>query len=220
MVRRGDTGGAGVDNFLGNLLGGLFWEPLAYGLVGVVLLASLPLGYWAILRHPEGQGSTDVQLGLKVVLHYAFSLSLLMALTGAAMVVGDWLQPEGQWWSETQRTGVALVLVGGGFAGIYWSVLRFGTNDPLLPLAGRFFTGWRLALHCLVLLVSSAWLLVLLLQVPPRDYAQRVALSTRQHYLYGVVLVWGLSWLLHLLWTWWLVVSSRNRAELTWEVKD
>ena len=138
----------------------LRWDQDAYWGLGIgialVLLLSLAFGYVHLSREYRTAGAVDPQLGLKTVLHYFFSVSYLLALTGASMLVGDLMFPESEYGSDTQRIGAALLAVGLGFALLHFLLLFQATNDRLLPTAGRFFTGWRLALHGFVVIVAAA----------------------------------------------------------------
>lgn len=209
-----------MDAILSSLLGGFVGQVLLGVGVALFFLLSLPFGYIHLRRELKAAGGADPQLGLKTLLHYFFSVALVMALTGAAMIVGDLLQQEPTWWSNTQRSGAALLAIGVAFAVLHFLLLWRGTNDRYLPAAGRFFTGWRLAIHGFVVIVAAAWLTMLLLQKTPRPFAERESLSIRQHYLYGVLLIWGPSWVAHLMWYWRYLWQSRTAAELTWETKD
>lgn len=209
-----------MENLLSNLLGGFVYETLIGVGIALFLLLSLAYGYVHLQREERTAGRDDPQLGLKIVLHYFFSVAYLLAATGAAMLVGDLLNPESETGSDMQRSAVALLVVGLAFAGLHYLLLWRGTNDTLLPRPGRFFTGWRLAVHGFVVLVAAAWLAMLLLQKTPKPFAARELLSWRQHTLYGILLVWGPSWVGHLMWYWWYVLQSRSASELTWETKD
>jgi hypothetical protein len=209
-----------VGELLSNLLGGILWQVLIGVGLGLFLLLSLLFGYVHLGRELQSARGSDPQLGLKTILHYFFSVAVLLALTGASMILGDLLYPDSEYGSDAQRGGAALLIVGSGFAVLHFFLLLRGTNDRLLPAAGRFFTGWRLAIHGFVVVGATAWLAMLLLQKMPRTFAERELLAIRQHYLYGVLLVWGPSWVAHLIWYWRYLLRSPPPAELTWEAKD
>jgi hypothetical protein len=205
---------------LSGLLGGVIWETLAYVFAVVFLLTSFAVAY-IVLRLRDARHSThDPQLGLKVGLQYFFSVSWLLALTGAAMLVGNLLQDQKEQWNPVQRTSTALIAVGSAFAVLHGLMLWYGTNNRPWPAAARFFTGWRLAIHGFVVIGAATWLLILLLQPDPRRPEARDLLAERERYLFGTLLTWGPSWLLHLGWQWWLSTKPPAPTDVTWETKE
>jgi heme/copper-type cytochrome/quinol oxidase subunit 2 len=206
-----------MENLLGNWLGGVY-ETLAYVFVFLFLLVSLALGYVTLRQRDDRGTAHDPQLGLKVALHYFVSVCVLMVVAGAALAVGDLLQVNPELWSATQRTATALVVVGLVFATVHLLMLRHGTNNAQYPAAGRFFTGWRFAIHGFVVIGASAWLLALLLQMDPRAPDARDLTAARERFLYGVLLIWGPSWLIHLglLWRY----AAKLPSGVSWDAKD
>ena len=197
---------------VGEALGGVF-------LVAFLLL-SLCIAY-VVLRLREGQRKIhDPQLGTKVVLQFFFSASLLLGLTGAAILVGNLLQEDVESWNPAQRTATALILVGVAFALLHGAMLRRGTNNRDWPAAARFFTGWRFAIHGFVVITASAWLLALLLQSDPKAIEARTLLAERERYLFGTLLIWGPSWLLHLGLLWWYSTRPLAPTDVSWEPKE
>jgi hypothetical protein len=209
-----------MESLFNNLIGGVLWEALLLSFGTVFLLVSLVLAYVLLRQREQRVKLVDPQLGFKVVLQFFFSVSMLLALTGAAMLVGDLLQPEMEAWSNPQRAGIALLIVGGIFTAVHAALLWRVTSNSDLPSAARFFTGWRFAIHGLVVIGSAAWLAVLLMQTDPKTFAERAVISLREHYLYGTLLVWGPSWLVHLAWLWWLTTRPNLAGDATWEAKD
>lgn len=209
-----------MENLFGGLLGGLIGEILGGFFLAVFLLLSLCVPY-IVLRLREAQQKVhDPQLGTKVVLQYFFSVSLLLALTGAAILVGNLLQVEMEPWNEVQRTATALILVGVAFAMLHGAMLVRGTNNRQWTAAARFYSGWRFAIHGFVVIGASAWLLPLLFSSDPRPVDARDLVSIKERYLFGTLLTWGPSWLLHLGLLWWHSTRPMVPADVSWEAKE
>src|SRR5215217_2019698 len=99
------------------------------GFLAVVLLLSLIVPYF-LLRSDEGSRN-DAQLGLKVLLHFCFSVSLFAFLSGLTVVgrgyLEDWASGRGGG-SGVTETGWYLALAAGALALMYFCSLHFGTN--------------------------------------------------------------------------------------------
>ncbi len=170
----------------------------AFGIPIALLGLAIP---YAVLYLRDGRNEDhDPEIGLKSALYFMFSLSILLILSGLTILVVDFLMgdkklaPAGKpltEFSETQRNAAALMV--SGFAiGLFHLVVILGfTNDRRYPAARRVFVGWRLAIHSLVVLVAFTALVMQLFQVDVGWEDMKM--------LFGVLLVWGPSWLIHLL---------------------
>jgi hypothetical protein len=203
-----------------NNLGGLL-DTIGYGLLLVFLLLSLVVPY-VVLRLRDGRNELhDPQIGLKVVLHFFFSVGWLLGLTGLSVIIADILRSEIQFLSEAQRNGAAFLLSGLAFAILHYLLLRYGSNNGKWPATGRLYTGWRLAIHGIVVLAAITYLLQLLFQRDPPALEAKLAILETERTLYAILLVWGLSWVLHLGWIWWLGTRADTPATgVTWEAKE
>jgi hypothetical protein len=216
--------------------GGLHWsgqhlgvEVLIYALAFTLL--SFAFLYVVLRLRSAGSEPRDPHLGFKAVLHYLLSLSVFLLLSGLTMVVVDLMnaaerkasegkngaadRAEQPLFSATQRNGVALALSGAVFAALYWSLLRAATNDNRWPLVRRLFAGWRFAIHALVILFVSTWLMMILFREDVEKRGARLRLERpqikelqREHQEernlpVGFLLVWGPSWFFHLGLLWW-----------------
>jgi uncharacterized membrane protein SpoIIM required for sporulation len=165
---------------------------LLFALVPAAVL-SLAIPY-AVLRARDSHEHPDSQLGLKAALHYFLSVSILLFLTGLSVISVDLLTREdavGGRGDDTQaiRTGVALACSGAAFAFLHF-ILLTGTDDRRNPIARRTFTGWRFAIHGLVVLTFVTLCLVSIIQ---QDFKWK----TLKGFL-AVLLVWFPSWIVHL----------------------
>jgi len=158
------------------------------------LLLVLLVGYLILRSRDNRSEDHDPQLGLKTGLHYFFSLSILLVLNGLTVLVVDALvvenAPPGEW-RQAQRTGMGLVVAGTLLALIHFVCIRGATNESRWPAARRLFLGWRFAIHGLVVVIAVTALIVVLFQ---KDFGDKTTRKT----LYGVLLVWLPSWILHL----------------------
>jgi hypothetical protein len=209
-----------------------FYEQLGlsviFALLGVMPFVLLGLAIpYAVLRLRDAQNrQADPQLGLKVVMHYFFSLGILIALSGLTVWVVDFILqldlfrgsssystynrepfPNG-----AQRTGMGLIVSGGIFIGLHLVFLLALTGTRDLGAVRRMFVGWRFAIHGLVLMVAGTFLAILLFQKDEGQWNQQ------KQTLIGILIVWAPSWLLHLVL---LALSSprpRTRSNIpSWE---
>jgi hypothetical protein len=97
------------------------------------------------------------------------------------------LPPKGprEWFNEKQRTAAGLVSSGLLYACLFWPALRFLTNARRFPAAGRSFTGLRLLLSVVIVMILTT---ISLIGVFQKGNAGLVA---------GLAVVWGSSALLH-----------------------
>jgi hypothetical protein len=181
------------------------WWWLTSSLFPALLLLGLVLPY-AVLRFNEGRrGEPDPHLGLKAALHFAASLGILLALTGAALLVGEflahflmpWGAAQSAWvgrglplFTEPVRAGAALATAGGLVWLAHLGLLLNFTNDSRRPEVRRLFTGGRFAIHGLILVTALALFLLGL-------FSGTSGLEALK-FPFGVLGVWGPSWLLHL----------------------
>jgi hypothetical protein len=194
------------------LLGALSILVVLVALVPFLLGLAIP---YAILRLRPGQErDVDPQVGMKAVLHYAFSLSLLMIIGGISYLVVDALSdqqmgilpaqppqfnPRGfppaapvhdREFTRPQRIAVALIVSGFALGALHLVLLLGFTNDRARPETRRVFVGCRLAVHSFVLLYFFTALVV--------ELFDEAKWETIKVFL-GVLIVWGPSWAIHLL---------------------
>jgi len=180
---------------------GLFELGLLSSLVWISFFPFVLLGLaipYAVLRVRDSQEQPDSQLGLKTALHYFLSVGILQFLAGLSLIVVDLITREdrrggGDNEGDTLRIGAALAAVGAAFAFLHL-ILLVGTNDDHKPIVRRTFTGWRFAIHGLVVLSSgTAWVVTIV---------QKNSLWRDVKPYVAILLVWFPSWLIHLILLW------------------
>jgi hypothetical protein len=176
---------------LGLLSSLVFWVSF----VPFVLLG-LAIPY-AVLRGCDSREQPDSQLGLKTALHYFLSVGILQFLTGLSVIAVDLStrtdRQDAQGDYDAIRMGAALAAVGAAFAFLHL-VLLVLTNDDSKPVVRRTFTGWRFAIHGLVVLSSAtAWMVII---------AQKNSTWKDVKPYAALLLVWFPSWVLHLILLW------------------
>jgi hypothetical protein len=177
------------------------------GFVSVFALALIPtalLGLafaYAVLYIKDRRNEEhDSEIGLKAALYFMLSLSILLILTGLTVLVIDFLTEEDRIpagarrsseFTEVQRSAFAMMV--SGFAiGLFHLVVILGfTNDRRYPATRRVFVGWRLAICSLIVFIAFT---VLVVQV-----FQKTVTWKELKPVFGVLLVWGPAWLIHLL---------------------
>lgn len=195
-------------------------EPNFYwGMVGfttlIYLLALLPyllLGLaipYAVLRLRDSRSrEADPQLGLKVALHFFFSLSILIVLTGLNVLAVDTivlmdlfrvrggghssLFPGEQYPNPLTRTGLALTASGVLFVMVHLVLIVALASERGRSPTRRLFLGWRLAIHGVVVILVTTFLAIVQCQKPENQTTEA------RQILIGTLLVWVPSWLLHL----------------------
>ncbi len=183
------------------------------GALVLFLLVSLGVLY-LVLRQQDARGERhDPQLGLKTVLQFFYSVSMLILLAGLAVLADDLARTDAAFLSRQQRLGFALAFAGLLFACLYWLLLRLGTNDAQWPAARQMFAGWRLAIHSFVVLFAATVLLVELFKEPHlRGEAHRTC--------FAVLCIWAPSWLLHIVLVWWYGMKAEApRPAVSWETE-
>jgi hypothetical protein len=170
-----------------------------------VLLICLAIPY-AILRVRDARNATpDPQLGFKVAMHFFFSISLMLILTGLSVIVVDLLMPRSprdfgppmprdSFPNEAQRTAFALILSGLFFGLLHFVCIVTLTTEPFTSPVRRTFLGCRFAVHGLVVMVAMTALLISVFQ---RDSGDFGGASYTRRFMLGVLLVWTPSWLVH-----------------------
>jgi hypothetical protein len=173
----------------------------------VVMYAILPLflltllvGYILLRQRDNQRQERDPELGIKVALHFFFSVCLLLLLTGLTVVTVDAmtstkagrLAPPRDGMSAAQRTGWGLAVAGLLLSVLHFVLVKAMTNDSRRPAARRFFLGWRFVINGLVFVITVAGLIVTLFQ---KDFGDD---NTRKTYL-AILLIWGPAWLIHLI---------------------
>ncbi|MBI1917270.1 MAG: hypothetical protein HYS12_21430 [Planctomycetes bacterium] len=181
---------------------GVLWS------VSWVVLPFLLLGLaipYAVLRARDSREQPDSQLGLKAALHYFLSVGILQFLTGLSFIcwylitIEDRVARQGND-ENTLRTGAALAAVGAAFAFLHL-ILLVGTDDDRKPIVRRTFTGWRFAIHGLVVLFSvTAWLVTII---------QKDAHWKDVKPYFAIFLVWFPSWMIHVFLLWKRAIGYR-----------
>jgi hypothetical protein len=211
-------------NWLANLITftDATWQ-FVIGLLVVVLLLSLVVPYFMLRRDEASRG--DTQLGLKVLFHFCFSVSLLAFLGGLTLVARGYLEEYGGNRGPSMLTdpGWSLALASGALALMYYCSLRFGTNEVVFRAAGRVFTFWRFAVQNFVVIAAAVLLALTLSDPPPRGRIQHGEYAARQWTFLAVMLVWGASWLIHLWFVWKQSVGGgtvKAVGKLSWDVTE
>lgn len=94
------------------------------------------------------------------------------------------------WITPARRTGAALVVAGLVLAAAHLLLIKTTTNDARWPATRRQFTGWRFAIHGLVVMIAFIAMVVILFQ---EDFGDFETLKS----LFGILLVWVPSWVVH-----------------------
>jgi hypothetical protein len=178
--------------------------------VAPMLLMALAIPY-AVLRLRDSRSEhQDPQVGLKSGLHFFLSVGIVLALSGLTFVVVDLLkdkpgipvpagpagpafrQPvaQAETFSTTQRNGWAMVVSGVAVALFHLLLLVVMTNDRHWPAPRRIFTGWRFAIHGLVVVYALTATIVTLFQ-------KELNREELKRFL-GTLAVWVPSWAIHL----------------------
>jgi hypothetical protein len=190
------------------------------GFLAVVLLLSLVVPYFVLRREEESK--LDTQLGLKIVLHFFFSVCVLVMLLGLTILVRGLL--EAYLWGGTPPTidlGIYLGIAGALLTGMYYCSLQFGTNDRLFPAAGRLYDIWRFAFHSVIILLAVALTAVTLSEPMPTRRPVYYEYLSRQWLCFATLIIWGPSWLLHLWWVWkHSVAATRAVKQLSWDTSE
>jgi hypothetical protein len=172
------------------------------------LLLGLAIPY-TVLRLTNRPDDPDTQIGFKCAIFFAFSLGVLLMLTGLTVGLIDLLEARGDLGTHLGRFGeglrIAAALVMAGFViGFFHLILILGfSNVRKHPEARRVFVGWRLAIHTLVVLGAFTGLTVQLFQ----EYVEFDRLKP----LLAVMAVWTPSWILHMV----LLHTYRSTAPRT-----
>lgn len=167
-----------------------------YVFLPLVLLAPL-VGYILLRVRDSQRQENDPELGIKVALHFFLSLSILLIVNGLATVTVDAMTankaaPPRNEMSPAQRTGWGLAVAGLLLSLLHFALVKSMTNDSRRPAPRRFFLGWRLVIHGLMFVFTVAGLIVTMFQ---KDFGND---NTRNTFL-GLLLIWGPSWLIHLI---------------------
>lgn len=183
-----------------DVLRGLQFASLSFTLVLFLFFAlpGLAVAY-AVLKLQDARAEQhDPEIGIKAALYFIYSLSILVILTGINVLVVDALQDrpnlgpnrnvEGL--TEGQRVGCGLIVAGLALGLLHLILIKAATNDSRWPATRRVFVGWRFAIHGLIVLATFTALVILLFQ---RD----VRWETIKDFL-ATLVVWGPSWLIHL----------------------
>jgi hypothetical protein len=162
----------------------------ALGALGFVLFG-LAIPY-LVLSLRDGQNEQrDPEIGLKSALYFMFSLSVLLVLAGLTAVVVDALDERYAYdLTEAQRNGFAMIISGIAFGLFHLFIIMGFTNDRRFPATRRVFVGCRLAVHGLVVMTTFT---ILVIQV----FQPSIGFKELRPIL-GVLMVWGPSWIVHL----------------------
>jgi hypothetical protein len=178
-----------------------FESILASGIITyILLLAPFPLIAlaipYAILRYRDSRSERpDPQLGIKAALYFFFSLGIVLFLEGLTIIVVDLLletrqQPPGQGLTPNQRSGLGMIVAGLVVTLLHLVLVKTMTDDRAVATR-RIFAGARLALHGMIVVIAFTALLVIVFQ---KDFGPKEVRKA----LFGVLLVWIPSWILHL----------------------
>ncbi len=168
-------------------------------LVILPALLALAVPYAVLALRDSRSVVRDPQVGWKAVLYFMFSLCILLALAALTLLVVDLLAddvpsrrrlPAPPRMSAQQRTALALLTSAIAVGLVHLGLIHFASNTRLFPDTRRVFVGCRLAVHALVVLGSFTMVLYQLYQ----PIVDREALRPP----FGVLLVWGPSWVCHL----------------------
>lgn len=175
------------------------------GVLFPFLLLALAIPYAVLKLRRQRDEENDPQVGLKAALHYFFSVSVILFLSGFNILAVEWVrekkpppapvvgrQPKrplaasitGE--NPTQRLGTALTFSGLTFGLAHLALIVLATNDRRWPAARRLFTGWRLAIHGLVILFVFTGLMITL-------FVEDLEMETLKSYL-ATLAVWMPAW--------------------------
>jgi hypothetical protein len=184
------------------------------------LLLSLAVVYGLLRSRDARSPAPDPHLGIKTVYYFAFSLSVLLALTGVTFIVSDAIEESDLFgapsrpdvdpmfgpvgprrfgdgmrgssdWRTAQRLGSALIVAGLAVGLLHAVLILTTTNDLRRPGVRRVFIGYRLAIHGVVNLTAFTMLMMQLFQ--KEDFSRDVMSP-----VLAVLLIWGPSWIVHL----------------------
>ena len=177
----------------------------AFLLVPFVLLG-LAIPYAVLHSRDSRSLERDPQLGIKTALYFFYSVCILLILSGATVIVVDMVQDQqwgapaggfapvrrsGEWFNPAKRNGTALIFAGLTFGLLQFVLIHMATNDRRWPLVRRVFTGWRMAISGLVVLITFTLLVVNLFEVDVR-------IDSLKNFL-AILCVWGPAWLVDLI---------------------
>lgn len=191
--------------------------------LGLMTAGFLLGGLFGGLSHLRARYPQDDQIGLKTLFEFFCSLGLLVLLVGLSLIVSEVLNDgfdlEAMDPSATVRDGMALTCAGLVFGCLHWFLLSRGTSRAARDGVRRFYLGWRLAIHGFVLFACAAIVLRALMQRSPRSWEVRVDLRRSEIACYGIMVVWGVSWLLHVFLYWWHTPRAQPSGP-TWESSE
>jgi hypothetical protein len=164
-----------------------------------ISLLALAFPYAVLYLRDSRNEDRDPEIGLKAALYFVFSLSILLVLSGLTIIIISLLlesEPFGpnrslSAFPQEVRAGFAMMVSGFAIGLFHFVVILGFTNDRRFPATRRVFVGWRLAIHSVVVLVAFTWLVIQVFQ-------ERVSWEELKP-MFGILLVWGPSWLIHLL---------------------
>jgi hypothetical protein len=184
-----------------NPFGGRFIEELITGIgifaLPLLGLLSLAVPYAVLYLRDSRNEEHDPEIGLKAVAYMMFSLSILLILSGLTVIVITWVldqTPDASYpFDFSQQVRIAAAMMVSGLAiGLFHFVVILGfTNDRRFPATKRVFVSWRLAIHSIVVMIAFTVLVVEVFQ-------ERTSWKDLKP-MFGILLVWGPSWLIHLL---------------------
>lgn len=196
-------------------------------LITIVVLPLALLGLaipYAILRVRDSREEhRDSQIGIKSMLCFFASLSIIMILNAGTLLLFDLIeepnfrnrpsgpqrfdrqgrvlmpqQPDKEDDSPNpiQRTAFGLIISGLIFFSANSFYLWVGTNNSNFPAVKKVFLGWRAAIHGITVFWTTTALIVIMIQ---KGEPEGEAGSALVNMLVSVLLVWAPSWLIHLL---------------------
>jgi hypothetical protein len=189
-------------------------ELLVTSLTTVILIGfafSLPsfaVPYLILRLRDSRNDRADTQLGLKSALYFLFSMGIILFIYGLTALVVDLLLDHRVFnnpplpivpqkgLTQMQRIGIALIVAGLVVALLHLALVKLITQDRAVAVR-RMFAGWRLIIHSIVVVSAFTVLMIVLLMKDENEGVHRSLVETRKM-MFGVLLVWVPSWILHL----------------------
>lgn len=176
-----------MDPFAGALFAGLGISILMITILPAFLML-VSLIYVALRVRDSRAEHPDPELGLKTVYWLLYTIGIILVHMGFTVLVSHWLTDleltgparmgRGAFvggnfgnddWSPASRTGWALVISGSVTSLAFYLIASLGTRNREWPTVRRVFTGGRIAIAGLIVIVTFTFLMVLQFQkdLPP-----------------------------------------------------
>ncbi len=176
-----------MDPFAGALFAGLGFSILMIAVLPSFLML-VSLIYVALRVRDARNEHPDPELGLKTVYWLLYTIGIVLVHMGFTVLVSHWLSEleltgparmgrgafgRGNFaddeWSSASRTGWALVASGSMTTIAFYLIASLGTRNREWPTVRRVFTGGRIAVAGLIVIVTFTFLMVMQFQkdLPP-----------------------------------------------------